>query len=77
MPVPFVKDAFFPQFYNFRFFVKNQVFIGLCINIWVFDSTPLVNISVFVPIPSSFHSCSSVTEFEVGDGNACGSTFIV
>ena len=77
MPAPFVKDAFFLSLYNFGFFVKNQVFIGLWINIWVFDSIPLVNILVFVPIPSSFHYCSSVIEFEVRDGNASGRTFIV
>ena len=77
MSVPFVKDASFLPLYNFSFFVENQVFIGLLINIRVFDSIPLVNISVFVPIPSCFHYCSSVIEFEVRDGNASGGTFIV
>ena len=45
-----LKMLFFLPLYNFSSFVKNQVFIGLWIKIWVFDSIPLVNISAFVPI---------------------------
>ena len=74
---PFVKDAFFFPLYKFSSFVKNQVFIGLWINIQVFDSIPLVNVSDFMPVPSSFHYCSSVIEFEVRNGNASCSSFIV
>ena len=33
--------------------------------------------SLFLPMPSCFHYCSSVIEFEVEDDNASGSTFIV
>ena len=77
MQASFDKDAFFLPLYNVSSFVKNQVFIGLWINIWVFDSIPLVNTSVLMPIPSSFHYCCSVIEFEVRDGNASRSSFIV
>ena len=77
MPAPFLKDVFFLPLYRFSSFVKNQLFIGLRINIRNFDLIPLVDISVFLPIPSSFHYCSSVIEFEVRDGNFSGSTFIV
>ena len=43
----------------------------------VFDLIPLVNISVFMPIPSCFPYCSSVIDFEVRDGISSGSIFIV
>ena len=77
MPAPFVKDAFFLPVYIFSSLVENQVFIGLWVNIWVFYSIPLVDFSVFMPVPSCFHYCSSVIEFEVRDGNASRSSFIV
>ena len=71
------EDAFFLPLYSFSSFVENQVFIGLWIISWVFNLISLVNISVFMAIPSCFHYYSSVIEFEVRDGNASGSTFIV
>ena len=58
MPAPFVEEVFFLPLYNFGSFVENQVFIGLWINIQVFDLIPLFSISVFVLIPSCFHYCS-------------------
>ena len=77
MLAPFVKDAILLPLCNFSSLVENQVFIGLWINIWVFDLIPLVNIYVFVPVPNSFHYCCSVIGFEVRDGNASRSTFVV
>ena len=76
-PVPFVEDTFFFPLNNFSFFVKNDVFIGVWIDIWVFDSIPLVNFSVCMPVPSCFHYCRSVIELDVRDGDASGSSFIV
>ena len=76
MPAPLVKDAFFLPLYTFSSFVGNQVFKGLWINIRVFYSIPLVNFSVFMTIPSCFHYCRSVIEFEVRDGNVPRSSFI-
>ena len=75
MPAPFVEDTFFPL-YNLSFFVKNQVFIGVWINIRVFNSIPLVNVSVFIPIPSCFHYCSSVVELDITDGDASRSSLL-
>ena len=46
------------------------MFIGLWVNIWVFNSIPLVNVSVFMPISSCVHYCSSIIEFEVRDGKS-------
>ena len=73
----FVEDAFFFPLYHFSFFVKNQVFIGVWINIWVFYSILLVNISVYMPISIWFFYCISVIELDVRDGNASTSWFIV
>ena len=53
------------------------MFIGLWVKVRVFYSIPLVNFSVFMPIPSCFHYCSSVIELDVRDGDASGSSFIV
>ena len=68
MSVPFVEDAFFFSLYNFSFFVKNQVFIVVWINIWVFKLIPLVNLYDFMASSSCFHYCSSVIELDVKDG---------
>ena len=77
MPAPFVEDTFFFSLYNFSFINKNRVFIGVWINIQIFDSITLVNHSVFMPIPSCFYYCISIIELDVRDGDASGSSFIV
>ena len=78
MPAMFVEDAFFfLPFYNFSFLGKNQVFIGVWVEIQVFDLIPLVLLSVFMPIQSCFHNYSSVVEFEVRDCDASICSFIV
>ena len=66
MPAPFVECAFF-HFIFLCFFVKNQMFEGVWINIWVFSSVPLILLPVFMPKPGCFQYCSSVVEFEVRD----------
>ena len=80
MPAPLVKYAFFFPFDIFGFFVKNQVFVGVWIDIWVFDSVPLVLLSVLMPIPGCFQYCCSIVEFEVRDcvvsRSVIGDTFI-
>ena len=77
MPAPFVEDAFGLPLYNFSFFVKNQVFIDMLINIWVFDSIPLANLSDFMLIPSIFHCYSSVIELDIRNGDASRISCIV
>ena len=74
---PFVEDTFFFPLYNFSFLVKNQVFIGVWINVQVLDLMPLVNLSVLMPVPSCFHYYTSILELDVRDGDASGSSFIV
>ena len=66
----------FFSFYIFCFFVKNQVFIGVWINIWVSDLVPLVLLFVLMPMPGCFQYCSSVVEFEVKDCDASRSSLL-
>ena len=61
MSPPFVEDVFFYSFYIFSFFVKNQVSKVCGLN-QVFGSIILINLSVFMPIQSFCHYCSSITE---------------
>ena len=60
----------FFHFIFFCFFVKNQVFIGVWIEIWVFNLVPLVLLSVFITIPGCFQYGNSIVEFEVRDCDA-------
>ena len=57
-PAPFVEDAFlfvsFLLLYSFGFFVKGQVSIGVWVYFWVFDSIPLIDLSISVSLPCSF-----------------------
>ena len=52
------------------------MFIGVWIDIRVFNSVPLVLLSVFMPIPSCFHYSASIIEFEVRDGDTSRNSFI-
>ena len=74
MPAAFVEDAFFFTLHKFIFVVKIQVFLGVWIKIWVLDSIPLVNLSVFMPIPRCFHYCSSKIGLYIRDGDASRSS---
>ena len=77
MLAPFVENAFFFPFYSFGLFVKNQVFIGVWINIMVFNLIPLVHITAFMPIPNCFYCYRSIVDLKVRDGDASRSSFIV
>ena len=70
-------NMFLFLFYIFSFFVKNQGFIGVWIDTQVFDSIPLVLLSVFIPIPGCFQHYRSVVEFEVRDCDASRSSFML
>jgi len=48
----FIKDFF--TLYIFYFLVKNQVSISLWLYFWVFNSIPLINVSISVPISHIF-----------------------
>ena len=70
MPAQFVEDVLFVPAYIFQFFVKNQVFVCVWVNIRVFNSISLFYLSIFVPIPIGFQDYSSVIELKVRDGDA-------
>lgn len=42
----------------------------------MFNSIPLVFLSIFVPIPSYFQDYNSIIEFEVRDGDSSGRCFV-
>ena len=54
MPVPFVENAVFFPLDAFSSLVKDQVTIGVWIHFSVFNSIPLIYLSVIVPVPCSF-----------------------
>ena len=80
MPEPFVEDAFFFSLFIFSFFlrgVKTQVFIGMWTYVRVFDSIPLIHVSIFVPISNCFYYYSSIVQLDVKNSDASRSSFIV
>jgi hypothetical protein len=66
-PAPFIEHALFFPLYIFRFFVKHQV------SVWFyflfFNSVPLINVSIAVPIACSFYYYCSAVNIEVRDGD--------
>jgi hypothetical protein len=52
---PFIEDAIFCLLYIFGFLVKDQVSISGEFYFWVFNSIPLINLSVYVLIPCRFY----------------------
>ena len=77
MPAQFVEDTLFIPSFTFSLSDKNQVLVAVWFNIRVFNSIPLVYLSIFEPIPSCFQDYSSVKELEVRGGDASRSSFIV
>ena len=76
MPTPFVENATFFLLDGFSSLVKDQVTVGVWVHFSVFNSIPLVYLSVAVPIPCSFYHNCSVVELEVRHGDST-SSFIV
>ena len=55
-----------------------QVSIGVWIYVWGFTLIPLIDVSIFVPIPRSFfHYYSSVEQNEIVKGDNPSNSFIV
>ena len=50
-PAPFIEEAMFAPLSILASFVKNKLPIGAWVYFWAFCLVPLVNISVFVPVP--------------------------
>jgi hypothetical protein len=51
--------------------------IGVWIHFWVFNSIPLIYLSITVPVPCSFYHNCSVVQLEVRDGDSPKGSFIV
>ena len=61
VPAPFVENAVFFPLDGFSSLVKDQVTISVWVHFWVFNSIPLIHLSVTWPVPCSFyHNCSVV-----------------
>jgi len=76
-PALFAENAIFFPLNGFVSFVKNQMTIGVWVHFWVFNSIPLVYLSVSVPISYSFYHYCSVILLEFRDSDSPGSPFIV
>lgn len=76
-PASFVEDTVFFQVCVCSFFIKNQLSLGVWIYVWVFNLIPLINMSLFVPIPWCFYYCISVVQLEIGDRDTSHSSFII
>ena len=60
LSAPFIEEAVFAPLYILAYFVKNKVPIGAWVYFWAFYFTPLVYISVFVPVPYCLDDCSII-----------------
>jgi hypothetical protein len=67
--------SFFPLD-GFNSLVKDQVTIGVWVLFWVFNSIPLIYMSVFVPVPCSFYHNCSVVQPWVRHGDSTRGSFI-
>jgi hypothetical protein len=71
-----LKMLFFPLD-GFSSLVKDQVTIGVCVHFWVFNSIPLIYLSVAVPVPYSFDQNCSVIQLNIRHGDSIRGSFIV
>jgi hypothetical protein len=77
VPTPFVENAVFFSLDDFSSLVKDQVTLGVWFHFWVFNSIPLIYLSVAVPVPCSFYHNCSVVQIEVRHGDSPRGSFIV
>jgi hypothetical protein len=71
-----IEDSFFFP-YIFGIFVKEQVTVSVWFYFWVFNSIPLINMSVSIPISYSFYHYCSVVKLETSDDDSSSCSFIV
>jgi hypothetical protein len=78
-PAPFVENAVFFPLDGFSSLVKAQVTIGVWVHFLVFNSIPLIYLSVSVdlPVPCSFYHNCSVVQLEVRHGDSTRGSFIL
>jgi hypothetical protein len=61
VPAPIVENAVFLPLDGFSSLVEDQVTIGVWVHFWVFNSIPLVYLSVSIPVPCSFYHNGAIT----------------
>ena len=71
------ENVFFFPLYIFGIFVKDQVSVSLWFYFSVFNSIPLISVSVSVLIPCNFYHYCSVVKLEVRDDDSHSHSFIV
>jgi len=76
-PAPFVENAVFFLLDGFSSFVKDQVTIGVWVHFRAFNSIPLMDLPVSVPVTYSFYYYCFGIQLEVRAGDSTRSTFIV
>ena len=60
LPAPLIEEAAFSLFYILASFNKNKVTICVWVFLLAFYPVPLIDISVFVPVPYCLDYCSFV-----------------
>jgi hypothetical protein len=70
VPAPIVENAVFFPLDGFSSLVKDQVTVGVWVHSWVFNSIPLIYLSVTVPVPCSFYQIFSEVQLEIRDGDS-------
>ena len=77
MPAPFVENAVFVPLDGFSSFVEDQVAIGVWVHFWVFNSVPLVYLSVTIPVSCSVYHNYSIVQLYVRHGDSTRGSFIL
>ena len=77
MPAPFVENAVFFSLDGFSFLVEDEVTIGVWVHFWVFNSIPLVYLSVSIPVQCSFYYNCSLVKRLVRNGDSTRDSFIL
>jgi hypothetical protein len=67
--------SFFPLD-SFSFFVRDQMTIGMWVNFWIFNSIPLIYLSVSVPVPCNFYHNCSVVQLNIRHDDSARGSFI-
>ena len=67
---------FFSPLDGFLSLLKDEVTIGVWVHFWVFNSIPLIYLSVSVSVPCRFYHNCSVVQLEVRHGDSIRGSFI-
>jgi hypothetical protein len=77
VPAPLVENAVFFPLDCFSSLSKDQVNIGVWVHFWVFNSIPLIYLSLLIPVSCSFYHNCSIVQLEVRHGDSTRGSFIL